>query len=71
MTLRGKLQALVSSGDLRSFNYQEGILDETNREVDVLELVYPSGRKIKLTTFCSGCLESSGFLLLLDKPSED
>jgi hypothetical protein len=64
MILKEKLQQLITSKQIHSYTLLECIKDETDREVDVLELIFPSGEKLKLTTFCSGCSEGSCFMLI-------
>ena len=61
--LEDKLQELVRSGVIKDFKYEQSVLDETDREVDKLEIEFLSGEKLKLATFCSGCSEGSSIYL--------
>ena len=61
--LREKLFDLIKANQIKSYKYNEGVLDSTNREVDRLVLEFPSGERLALSTFCSGFSEGSCFML--------
>lgn len=65
------LDSLVRSGELSSYKYEE-ILESPDSEVrttEQLELVFPSGKKLIIDTFCSGCLQNTS--LFFGTPDED
>lgn len=62
-TLRDKLHSLQNSKQILCFVYCEAMIDETDREVDRLEIIFPSGEILNLQTFCSGCGEGSSLYL--------
>jgi len=61
------LQQLVVEGVLKSFVYKEDVPtmegDTISRLVDKLTLEFPNGKKLNLTTTCSGCLENSSIMI--------
>ena len=62
-SLRDKLEELQRSKQILAFVYCEAMLDETDREVDRLEITFPSGETLNIQTFCSGCGEGSSLYL--------
>ncbi len=57
-------EELVNIGDLKSYNY-ETVEDKDDlpglRETERLELIFPSGSKLVLDTFCSGSGQNTCF----------
>lgn len=56
------LVQLVDSGTIRSFEFQPQIdsgCGPDTRLIDALTLEFNDGKKLKISTFCSGCLENS------------
>lgn len=55
------LDFLVTSGEISSYKYEE-ILDYPDiesRKTEKVELTFPSGKKLIIETFCSGCLQNT------------
>lgn len=63
------LEELVNIGDLKSYNYQ--IIEDNFgsdfssdfREAERVTLVFPSGTKLVLETFCSGSSQNTYFMI--------
>jgi len=58
------LDQLVNDGDISSYLYQNidenGIVGSSKcRNTEQLVLTFPSGKTLKIDTFCSGCLENT------------
>lgn len=66
-TLTEKLVSLAQSGDIQSFTLDKQIPscsgDHKNRLIDKLTIKFNSGATLKLSTFCSGCLENTSLEL--------
>ena len=56
------LDKLVASNTIKSYNYET---DEPfdNHNQQQLTIVFNDGHKLVLDSFCSGCLENSGFFI--------
>jgi hypothetical protein len=59
------LEGMVQSGELQSFELKtiEDYPGENSREHDQLTLVFPSGHKLVIDTFCSGALENCSIVI--------
>lgn len=67
-SLEEKLRELVNNGTLAGYSLIN--LDENGnagrskfRNTESLTLTFPNGGTLNLGTFCSGCLENTGFVL--------
>lgn len=56
-----QLDNLVKSGDLQSYSYQ--VSKEKFCNYETLSLVFPSGKTVKLETYCSGVSEDTGVII--------
>lgn len=59
------LEELVNIGDLKSYNYEtvEDDFGSDFRETERVILVFPSGSKLVLETFCSGSGQNTCFMI--------
>ena len=66
-----QLETLVKKGTLKSYSYNNvdsnGVEGEesVSRNTEKLTLVFPDGEVLTLDTFCSGCLNDTGFIFNL------
>lgn len=60
-----KLDLLVRNGSIDSYSYKtiESVPGSGNREYETIVLNFKDGTKLSLTTFCSGSLENTHFIL--------
>jgi hypothetical protein len=64
--MKEKLKQLISNGTIKSFVYREQIPtdgDVNMRLIDELDLIFPNGDTLKISTGCSGCLENTSLFL--------
>lgn len=62
------LDNLVANGQIKEYILTRNIPmapDDTSgsRMTDALEIIFPSGEKLKLDTFCSGCAENTTLII--------
>lgn len=65
--MRKKLDQLIENDSIAHYRLQEGVPtmegDTESRLIDILTLTFHNGDEIKISTFCSGCLQNTSLII--------